>query len=90
MAKTRKISGVQLTADRIAAAIVDRLLKAEQAISNLRGEVNAQMDMIAEQQAKFSPDGSLVLRAMKMGTDEASEVNVTLSASAIATIEGAQ
>ena len=69
----RKVSGVEITADRLVAKLIDRLLSVEGKLERITQELNSHMEMIAEFQPKMLPDRQRVrLRVMDSTIPESS------------------
>jgi hypothetical protein len=58
----RKVDGVDVNADRIAARLIDRLIAAEKRIDQLQREVQANFDAYAETLPQLLPGGKMIFR----------------------------
>lgn len=76
--KTRTVKGVRIEADDIVVALIDRLMKTEKRLDVLREEMDDQLEMIADQQAKIDQNGNVTLLAMKSDGDSAEQVTVVI------------
>jgi hypothetical protein len=69
MAK-RKIGKVEITADKIAAGIIDRLLNLEKRYSALHKEQNELLEMIVEAQPWLTKEGRLIFKKVMLDNSE--------------------
>lgn len=64
----RVVKGVEITAEQVVAGLIDRLLYVEKQLATVRTELDQQLEMIAENQAKVTADGRSV-RLVAMSAD---------------------
>jgi hypothetical protein len=84
----RKLGDKEITADRLAAALIDRLIKSENRLDAMQAELNDHLEMIAELQPKLNADRTVTLRAMLISDDgdSAEERIITVKARSVAAL----
>jgi hypothetical protein len=77
MAKlTKKEIREKFDADRIVTALIDRLFQTEEKLALVQQQLKEHFEMIAELQPRLTPEGHIILRAMKADAAEVVEVEV--------------
>lgn len=64
MAEVHKIDGEKVTADRIASALIDRLIRQEKQIESLQKQINDNWESYVETLPRIGPDGKLVYHGL--------------------------
>lgn len=75
----KKVSGVEITADKIAHALIDRLIRAEKQVAELSKRLDENFSLIAEIQPRITSDGTLKMRVMPdegEGTEKRVEIYI--------------
>lgn len=84
MAK-RRLGLVEVTADKIVCALIDRLVTVEKRLASMQKDIDLCVDMIAENQVRVTEDGVHIrVRAYADDLESSDEYDVELQPTAIA------
>lgn len=84
---TRTVNAVEVTADKIVCALIDRLVLVEKKYDALRKEVEMHMELIAEQQPRVDDDGNVKLLACSDDIESDERFSVKFTPSIVKTIK---